>query len=94
MGYIPQAIHQGRPAIVPAAMDADGFLHYLQQPYPVWNNFEEGALSRLAYDNLSVNVPLAYLDGTIGEQRFLPECYSTTTLSGGSGVPVVFDKGE
>lgn len=89
-GYIPEAIRQGRPAIVPGESDAGGFARYPKEPYPVWENYEEGALSRLAFDGLSVNVPLAYPDGSVKEQRFYPECYSTTTLIGGSGLPVVF----
>lgn len=90
-GYIPEEIRERRPAIVAGEADADGFVHYPKEPRPVWNNFEEGAHSRLAYDNLSVNVPLAFADGTVKEQRFLPLCYSTTTLHCESVcLPVVF----
>lgn len=90
-GYIPEEIRERRPMIVAGETDADGFVHYPKEPRPVWNNFEEGAHSRLAYDNLSVNVPLAFADGTVKEQRFLPLCYSTTTLHCESVcLPVVF----
>ena len=89
-GYIPEKIKERRPAILPGETDADGFVRYPTHPYPVWNHFEEGPLSRLAYDNLSANVPLRFPDGTVAEQRFLPECYGTTTLDCCSGIPTVF----
>jgi len=92
---IPEEIRERRPAIVVGETDADGFVQYPKEPRPVWNNFEEGAHSRLAYDNLSVNVPLAFADGTVKEQRFLPLCYSTTTLYCESVcLPVVFGAGK
>jgi len=91
-GYIFERIDKGRATIVPPAKDADGFYLFPKEPKPVWKNYEEGTLSRLAFDNLSINVKLAYPDGTTQEQRFWPECYSTTSIASGAPVPVVFAK--
>jgi hypothetical protein len=91
-GYIFERIDKGRATIVPPAKDADGFYLFPKEPKPVWKNYEEGTLSRLAFDNLSINVKLAYPDGTTQEHRFWPECYSTTSIASGAPVPVVFAK--
>jgi len=91
-GYIFERIDKGRATIVPPAKDADGFYLFPKEPKPVWKNYEEGTLSRLAFDNLSINVKLAYPDGTSQVQRFWPECYSTTSIASGVPVPVVFAK--
>jgi hypothetical protein len=91
-GYFFERINKGRATIVPPAKDADGFCLFPKEPKPIWKNYEEGTLSRLAFDNLSINVTLAYPDGTSQEQRFWPECYSTTSTVNGAPVPVVFAK--
>jgi hypothetical protein len=91
-GYIFERVDKGRATIVPPAKDADGFYLFPKEPKPVWKNYEEGTLSRLAFDNLSINVKLAYPDGTTQEHRFWPECYSTTSIASGAPVPVVFAK--
>lgn len=91
-GYVPVVMPKGRPAIVPVEQDADGFYLFPKQPPELWKCYEEGILSRLAFENLSVNVPLYFPDGKIRSQRFWPECYSTTTLIG-YDLPLVFDKG-
>ena len=91
-GYVFERINKGRATIVPPEKDADGFYLFPKEPKPIWKNYEEGTLSRLAFDNLSINVKLAYSDGTSQEQRFWPECYSTTTTASGAPVPVVFAK--
>ena len=78
-GYIFERIDKGRATIVPPDKDADGFYLFPKEPKPIWKNYEEGTLSRLAFDNLSINVKLAYSDGTSQVQRFWPECYSTTS---------------
>jgi hypothetical protein len=93
-GYVFERIDKGRATIVPPAKDADGFYLFPKEPKPIWKNYEEGTLSRLAFDNLSINVKLAYPDGTTQEQRFWPECYSTTSTASGAPVPVVFAKPE
>jgi len=91
-GYIFERVDKGRATIVPPAKDADGFYLFPKESKPLWKNYEEGMLSRLAFDNLSINVKLAYPDGTSQEQRFWPECYSTTSIASGVPVPVVFAK--
>jgi hypothetical protein len=93
-GYVFERIDKGRATIVPPDKDADGFYLFPKEPKPIWKNYEEGTLSRLAFDNLSINVKLAYPDGTSQEQRFWPECYSTTSTASGAPVPVVFAKPE
>jgi DUF1680 family protein len=91
-GYIFERVDKGRATIVPPDKDADGFYLFPKEPKPLWKNYEEGTLSRLAFDNLSINVKLAYPDGTSQVQRFWPECYSTTSIASGVPVPVVFAK--
>ena len=91
-GYIFDRVDKGRATIVPPAKDADGFYLFPKEPKPLWKNYEEGTISRLAFDNLSINVKLAYPDGTSQVQRFWPECYSTTSIASGVPVPVVFAK--
>ena len=91
-GYIFDRVDKGRATIVPPDKDADGFYLFPKEPKPLWKNYEEGTLSRLAFDNLSINVKLAYPDGTSQVQRFWPECYSTTSIASGVPVPVVFAK--
>lgn len=93
-GYVFERIDKGRATIVLPAKDADGFYLFPKEPRLVWKNYEEGTASRLAFDNLSVNVKLAYPDGTSQDQRFWPECYSTTSMASGAPVPVVFAKPE
>jgi hypothetical protein len=91
-GYIPEHMPGGYPAIVPPQKtDAAGFLVYDREPFPVWQGYEEGVWSSLAYGDLSVNVPLLYPDGTIRSIRFYPEHLSTTTLIG-CDLPVVFNR--
>ena len=93
-GYFFERVDKERATIVPPDKDADGFYLFPKEPKPMWKNYEEGTLSRLAFDNLSINVKLAYPDGTSQEQRFWPECYSTTSTVNGAPVPVVFAKPE
>ena len=91
-GYVPENMPDERPAIIPVKQDEDGFYLYSKQPYPFWQYYEEGTISKLAYNDLSVSVPLYFSDGTIRYQRFYPECDSTTTMSGGD-LPLIFNKG-
>ena len=91
-GYFFERVDKGRATIVPPDKDTDGFYLFPKEPKPIWKNYEEGTLSRLAFDNLSINVKLAYPDGTSQVQRFWPECYSTTSIASGVPVPVVFAK--
>jgi len=89
-GYIFDRIDKGRATIVLPDKDADGFYLFPKEPKPLWKNYEEGTRSRLAFDDLSINVTLTYPDGTSQVQRFWPECYSTTSIASGVSVPVVF----
>ena len=92
-GYIPPIMPKDYPSIVPSpTKDKAGFLLYDKEPWPIWQCFEEGVLSPLAYGELSVNVPLFYPDGGVRLVRFYPELNSTTTLIG-LDLPIVFDKG-
>ena len=92
-GYIPPIMPKEYPAIVPSKnVDPAGFMIYDQEPWPVWQCYEEGMFSPLAYGELSINVPLYYPDGKVRFARFFPELNSTTTMVG-FDLPVVFEKG-
>ncbi|MEA4890507.1 MAG: glycoside hydrolase family 127 protein [Clostridiaceae bacterium] len=89
-GYVPDIMPTDRPVIVPVKEKDDaGFFVYSQEPWPVWQCYEEGILSPLAYGELSVNVPLYYPDGQIRLTRFYPEWLSSTSLVG-FDLPLVF----
>lgn len=91
VGYLPEVNPKGRPSIVPPEKDEDGFYLFPKKPAMLWKNYEEGFASRLAYEDLSINVLLRFTDGQMKYQRFWPECYSTTALIGGD-VPLIFGK--
>ena len=92
-GYIPEFMPKDYPAIIPPSQkDKSGFLLYDQEPWPVWQCYEEGQLSPIAYGELSANIPLYFPDGKIRYARFYPELNSTTSLIG-FDLPLVFDKG-
>ena len=71
--------------------DAAGFLVLDKEPKGLWDCFEEGPRSRLAYGNLSVNVPLLFPEGKTKVMRFYPELNRTTIMKG-TYFPVVFQK--
>jgi hypothetical protein len=90
-GYIPEIMPTDMPSLVPAkTKDAAGFLVYEHEPHPVWQGWEEGFCSRIAYGDLSVWVPLYYPDRKIRTCRFYPELLSTSSMAG-HDLPVVFN---
>ena len=92
-GYVPPMMPKGYPAIVPPEKkDSAGFLVFNQEPWPVWQCYEEGVLSPLAYGELSVNVPLYFPDGQIRNSRFYPMLNSTTSIVS-FDLPFIFEKG-
>ena len=92
-GYVPETMPKDKPAIIADKIDEKGFIVFEKTPYPEWQCYEEGFASQLAFDDLSVNVPLYYPNGSVSQHRFYPMAYSTTTTIGNE-LPFVFDSVE
>lgn len=89
--YVPKTMTKDQPAIIVKERDEKGFVVFEKEPNKIWKCYEEGFASELAFDNLSINVPLCYPNGSIVQHRFYPMLYSTTSTIG-TELPLVFNK--
>jgi hypothetical protein len=80
-GYIPDEMPQGLPEVQVGTSDADGLLHFSDQPLPEWPYFDEGPGSRCAVAGSAANVPVKFPGGEVRTLRFVPECYFTSCLA-------------